>query len=361
MRRWLERYLDPSDSPDTIGCVTPTAVQRIAPGLAVAIAVACAARLGHGALPDGAARAVGEVILAVAGGLVVGNVVRLPAGTAPGIRFAFQGVLRAAIVLLGSGLSFAAVAATGARALLAVVALMVLALIVAHGVGRRLGVPPRLATLLGVGAAVCGNSAIGAVAPVIGADDDEVAYAIATNTLLGTLAVFAYPLLGRALGLSDAEFGTWAGTAIHDTSQVVAAGFAYSVAAGEVSTVVKLTRNALIGAVVLAVGWFHGGARSSGPRGAVPWFVIGFLTMAVIRTLGGIAWLSEATHVDVGAVLTWTSRALILVALAGVGLSTRVAELRRSGLAPLGLGLTIALAIASASFAWIRFVGPAAP
>ena len=117
---------------------------------------------------------------------------------------------------------------------------MALALTAAHLLGKLAGVPGRLATLIGVGTAVCGNSAIVATAPVIRALDEEVSFAVATNTLFGTAAVLLYPIIGRALHFSDHVFGTWAGTAVNDTSQVVAAGFAYSEAAGRLATAVKL-------------------------------------------------------------------------------------------------------------------------
>lgn len=338
---------------------------RLLPGLAAAALVAAAARIVHGFLPDSFGRVLGEVIFAVFLGLVVGNVLRLPAATVPGIRFAFQTVLRAAIVLLGAGLSFVATLAIGLKALALIALLMTLALTTSHLLGRRLGIPAKLASLIGVGTAVCGNSAISATAPVIGARDEDVAYAIATNTLFGTLAVFAYPLIGRALGMGDAEFGTWAGTAVNDTSQVVAAGFAYSDAAGQVATVVKLTRNALMGAVIVGMGILHGRAKSGDALGtrlrqSVPSFVVGFLVMATLNTLGVFAWLTTAMGFDVPSALLATARVLILVALAGVGLGTRVEAMRRTGLLPLWVGLATALVTSLASYAWIRFVGPAA-
>jgi uncharacterized integral membrane protein (TIGR00698 family) len=337
---------------------------RTLPGLALVAAVAVAARLAHGALPESAGRLVGEVILAVLFGLVVGNVLRLPPAATPGIRFAFQTILRVAIVLLGASLSFVATLAIGAKALALIVVLMTLALTMSHLLGRRLGISPKLASLIGVGTAVCGNSAISATAPVIGATDEDMTYAIATNTFFGTLAVFAYPLIGRALGLGDAEFGTWAGTAVNDTSQVVAAGFAFSEGAGQVATVVKLTRNALMGAVIVGMGFLHGGSVQHGGFGSrlrqsVPWFVIGFLVMAAWNTAGVFARLTEWTGFDVGGAIQWTARLLILVALAGVGLGTRVDAMRRTGLLPLWVGLAAALATAVTSLAWIRLVGPA--
>ena len=147
----------------------------IVPGLALVIAVALAARYAHARVPPATGKLVGEVIFAVLFGLVVGNVLRIPKLAQPGIAFAFQSLLRAAIVLLGATFSFTAALAIGGRALLMVVVLMTLALITAHALGRVLAIPGKLATLIGVGTAVCGNTAISAVAPVIGAKDEETA------------------------------------------------------------------------------------------------------------------------------------------------------------------------------------------
>ena len=336
----------------------------------MAVAVAVTARFLHAFLPHAVGTALGEVIVAVLLGLTIGNLARLPGITAPGIRFSFQTVLRTAIVLLGATFSFAQVVAIGGKALLMIVALMLLALAVAHALGRAAGTPGRLATLIGVGTAVCGNSAIVATAPVIGARDEEVSFAIATNTLFGTVAVFLYPFIGHALGMSDAVFGTWAGTAVNDTSQVVAAGFAYSEAAGKVATAVKLTRNALMGGVIVAMGLAY--SRSGDAAGAasvgwakrlkqsLPLFVVGFLFLALLNTLGAVTALSKATGQDIPKALQLVVRFLILVALAGVGLSTRFEAMRKTGLRPFYVGLATALSTATASYFIIRWFGPAA-
>lgn len=343
-------------------------LRRLAPGLILAAAVAAAARLLHQAVPPSAGKILGEVIFAVALGIAVGNLVRLPESVAPGVRFAFQSLLRVAIVLLGAGFSFLDAMKIGGKALGMVVVLMLLALAAAHALGRAAGVPPKLSTLIGVGTAVCGNSAISATAPVIGASDEEVAFAIATNTLFGTAAVLAYPLLGHLLAMGDAAFGTWAGTAVNDTSQVVATGFAFSAAAGGVATVVKLTRNALMGAVIVGVGLLHSGhAAGEGSRvpfvarlkQSVPPFVVGFLALAAGRTLGAFDALSTAAGTDVPARLNDAAKLLILVALAGVGLGTRLHAMRRIGWKPFAVGLVTALVTAGTSFALILWLGPA--
>jgi uncharacterized integral membrane protein (TIGR00698 family) len=338
----------------------------VLPGLALSVMVALLARLAHQALPHGLAAAVGEVILAVLLGLLIGNTVGLPAIFATGVRFSFHAVLRIAIVLLGASFSVQQVASIGGRAVIMIAVLMAIALLAAHALGRLARVPPRLATLIGVGTAVCGNSAIVATAPVIGAHDDEVSFAVATNTLFGTLAVFLYPLLGHALHLGDPAFGTWAGSAVNDTSQVVATGFAFSDGAGRIATAVKLTRNALMGVVIVLMGVLHGRGRSEAKGGvwtrvkqSIPLFVVGFLAMAALQSAGVLRSLSIQIGHDVAALAQNWARILILIALAGVGLSTKIAAMRRAGLRPFYIGLTVAAAVSAVSLLWIRLVGPA--
>jgi uncharacterized integral membrane protein (TIGR00698 family) len=339
----------------------------ILPGLALVIALAIAARYAHGKLPPATGKLVGEVIVAVLMGLAVGNVFRMPKLAQPGIKFAFQTLLRVAIVLLGATFSFATAMAIGGRAILMIVGLMTLALITAHALGRFLEVPGKLATLIGVGTAVCGNTAISAVAPVIGAKDEETSFAIATNTLFGTAAVFAYPVLGHALGMTNAAFGTWAGTAVNDTSQVVATGFAFSADAGKVATVVKLTRNTLMGGVIILMGLIYagGGQGQAGSlaqrlKQSVPGFVLGFLGMCLLNTYGVIAWMGSHVGRDLTADAQTAAKFLILVALAGVGLGTRFDAMRRIGLRPFWVGLATALVTSGASYAMIRLFGAAA-
>lgn len=280
-------------------------------------------------------------------GIVVANTVGTPRLAGPGIRFAVQRVLRLGIVLLGARLSLDAVLAIGVDALGLVVACMTLALGAAYLLGRAMRLPPRLALLIGVGTAVCGNSAIIATAPVIKAEEREVSFAVATITLFGTLAVFLYPFIGRALGLSDADFGTWAGVAVNDTSQVVAAGAAYSPAARDVATVVKLMRNALMAPLIVLIAWWwqrrsEVGEVRGGIARAVPLFVLGFVALALLRTVGVI-------DAPLARVLDEIARICILVALAGVGLSTRLVQMRQIGPAPFFAGLAAATLLAAIS------------
>jgi len=338
---------------------------EIVPGVIAAVGVAVVSRVVHGALPPAIAGTLGDVIVAMALGVVVTNAVRLPQRLLPGLRWCVTVVLRGAIVLLGARLAFEQVLAIGGQALGIIVVLMAVALLVAHALARLTRTPPRVASLVGVGVSVCGNTAIVATAPAIGASDDDVATAIAVNTLFGTIAVFTYPLLARALGLDPLVFGTWAGTAVNDTSQVVAAGFAYGAVAGQLATTVKLARNALMGVVVVGMGLMHGrtGAGAASPRALLrasfPLFVMGFLALALANSLGVVTALSDATGVDVAGGMAALARALLLVSLAAVGLSSSASGLRRAGWRPFAVGLGAATITSVASFALIQVLGPA--
>lgn len=328
-------------------------LMNVVPGLALACAVALIARIASGSLPT----VLSEILVAVLLGIVVANVFPIPASATPGIRFAVQRVLRGGIILLGARLSLGAVLDIGAAALGLVLVSMTVAFTVALLVGRALHLPRRLALLIGVGTAVCGNSAIVATAPVVRAEEREVSFAVATITLFGTLAVFAFPLVGRALGLGDATFGVWSGVAVNDTSQVVAASAAFSPAARDIATVVKLVRNALMAPLIVLIAWWWQRDTASASanvgrsiRSAVPMFVVGFLALALLRTIGAIA-------PEQAAVIDELAKALILVALAGVGLNTRLVELRAIGFTPFFAGLATALVLAALSLTTIVVLG----
>jgi uncharacterized integral membrane protein (TIGR00698 family) len=233
---------------------------------------------------------------------------------------------------------------------------MAAALAVVLLLSRAARIDARLATLLAVGAAVCGNSAVVATSPVIGARPKDTAYAVATVTLFGTIAIFVYPLVGHALHLGDPAFGLWSGVAINDTSQVVAASSAYSAGAFAVATVVKLIRNALMAPLILAIAWIwsrrtgEAGDTRTGVRRAIPLFVLGFLGLALLTSVGVIGPAAAATFEAI-------ARALILVALAAVGLSVRLDDLRSIGPRPLLVGLGAALLIGVATIVAIETLG----
>jgi uncharacterized integral membrane protein (TIGR00698 family) len=301
---------------------------------------------------------VAEVTVAILLGAIVAAVAgRRLAPLDPGLRFAAQRVLRLGIVLLGARLSLAEIARIGLPATGVIVVTMAVSFIVVLAVARLVRVESRLALLIAVGSAVCGNTAIVATAPVIGARARDVAYAIATITLFGTVAVFLYPAVGRVAGIEEHAFGLWAGVAVHDTSQVVATSAAYAPEALDVATVVKLIRNALMAPLLLVIAavWAARaegavGSVRGGVRRAVPLFVLGFLALAALRSIGLIDSGQAAT-------LDTVARAFVLVALAAVGMSIRFGELRETSWRPLAVGFCVAFGVGAASLLAITALG----
>lgn len=279
-------------------------------------------------------------------GMLTGLLLRLVwspgAAYRPGITLCSKQVLQSAVVLLGAGLSLQQVVATGSHSLAVMLTTLVVCLLAAFVLGRALKIDPNITTMIGVGTSICGASAIAAVAPIIEAKEEEVAYAISTIFLFNVAAALLFPILGRAMGLSDAAFGLWAGTAVNDTSSVVGAGYAYSQAAGQYATVVKLARTTLILPVALGLASYRAYAAKAGGGIAakvrigrlIPWFIPGFLAASLLNTL----------HVFPAAVLPWLSavgKFMIIMAMTAVGLSANLREMVREGGKPLLLGLLL--------------------
>jgi uncharacterized integral membrane protein (TIGR00698 family) len=346
-------------------------------GLHLVLGVSIVSRFLHGLIANQLlSKSISEILVAVAIGLYLRNWVGLGDRSKAGIKFSIQRVLRFGIILLGLRLSLQDVVATGGRALILVSLCITIALLLANLAGRIFKVPPRLAALIGVGTAICGNSAIVAVAPVLDANEEEVSFAVATITLFGLLAVLVYPFIGNWLALTDRSFGLWAGTAVNDTSQVVAVGAIFSEAALNVATVVKLTRNTLMAPLIVLFGLIYStilkkemsddaakAARLDWSK-LVPGFVIGFMVMSLIRT-AGVAFGFLPQNVSNPGDLVFAASALkffdqvskfaILMALAGVGLNTDLSSLRKIGFKPLIVGTCVAVLLAVISLSLILF------
>ena len=241
-----------------------------------------------------------------------------------GVEFSARTLLELAVALLGLGVSAASLAAVG-PAMLAGIALVV-ALSVAGGyvVARAFGLPRRMAVLIAAGNSICGNSAIAAVAPVIGAEPDDVASAIAFTAVLGVGVVLAVPALAAWIGLAPLAAGAFAGLTVYAVPQVLAAAAPAGAAAVQVGALVKLTRVVALGPVCLALGLLsRGGARADWRR-LVPWFVVAFLVLAALRAAGVLP--PAAVHAA-GQVSTW----LTIAAMAALGLGTDVRALLAAG------------------------------
>jgi uncharacterized integral membrane protein (TIGR00698 family) len=320
----------------------------LGPGIALAVLAAVIARLAAQAMPP----FVSEVSMAVVVGLLVGNTVELSPRLSPGLRHAMGRFLRIGIVLLGAQLSFGFVLELGLAAVGIVLALVAGTFVFVAAVGRMLGLEARPTLLIAVGTAICGNTAILGTAPIISARDRDISLAVGLITIFGSAAVLLYPAVGGILGLDPTVFGYWAGTAVNDTSQVVATGFAYGDRSGEVATVVKLTRNLLLAPVLflVALAWprFEPSAASR-PRyvEAIPLFVVGFIGMASLNSLGILD--APVLGRDLAAWSGELARVLILVALAATGLTTRLDALRDVGMRPVYLAVAAALTLAVTS------------
>lgn len=291
---------------------------------------------------------IGGPVFGIVLGVAVRNLAGVPAICEPGIKFTGKKVLQWSIIALGFGLSLTQVAHTGLSSLAVTVVTVSAAFVSAWLLGRWLRIPSRLKLLIGVGTAICGGSAIAAVTPIIKADEHETAFSISTIFLFNLIAVLVFPLLGHLMHLSDQGFGLWAGTAINDTSSVVAAGYSYSPAAGDYATIVKLTRATLIIPICLALAmiqaWRHkrrGGGDFKLSR-IFPWFILWFVVASAVRTLGWIPepWLAP---------LHLMAEFLIIVALTAIGLSADLRRMVSTGFRPIALGLGVWATVAVSS------------
>ena len=324
--------------------IHPTWRDRV-PGLLLALGIGLLALLlGHWA------PLIGGPVIGIVLGIVVRNLLSPGARYTPGIAFAGKKILQWSIIALGFGLSLDQVAKTGLESLSVTLVTMTVAFLAAWLLGRWLGVHDKLKILIGVGTAICGGSAIAAVTPIIRPDDHDTAFAISTIFLFNLVAVLLFPLLGHLLHLSDFGFGMWAGTAINDTSSVVAAGYSYSRAAGDFATIVKLTRATLIipVCIVLAIAVAVREKRRGGSDFKLsrifPWFILWFLVASAVRSAGFVP-------VALQAPLHVAAEFLIVVALTAVGLSANLRRMASTGVRPILLGLGVWAAVAVSSLA----------
>ena len=336
--------------------ITPQRPQHYAAGLLLSVLLSLLALiLGH------RAPLIGGPVIGIVLGILVRNLLSPDERYSPGIAFASKYVLQWSIVALGFGLSLGQVVHTGLQSLAVTAVTMTTAFLAAWLLGRRLGVHDKLQILIGVGTAICGGSAIAAVTPIIRPDDHDTAFAISTIFLFNLVAVLLFPLLGHLMHMTDLGFGLWAGTAINDTSSVVAAGYSFSKAAGDYATIVKLTRATLIIPVALVLAFAVAArekrkAKANGSTGSFslaaifPWFILWFLVASAARTAGLVpAVIQPAIHT--------AAEFLIIVALTAIGLSANLRKMASTGLRPILLGLGVWIAVAVSSLLVQRVIG----
>ena len=353
------------------------------PGLALTLAIAIAAyQLQTLPVPpfsigEPARHPIDAMLIAIALGVLIRNTVGLPEWFVPGVRKAVLSIVTLGIVLMGAKLDFFDVVRTSGTGLVVSVTCVVVALALTIALCRWWGVGQKLGILVAVGTAICGGTAIAVVAPVIEADDNDTAFAMATVTLLGLIAVFTLPLLGALAGMSQVEFGVWAGISVHATPQVIATGSAYGETAGEVATIVKLVRVLLLAPVVVGISVWYGRAKRSRQIAHVPRvtriatlfppFILGFVALALAATLHLLpdftlhlqdSFLWDAGDVDVVLAkrVTWLSTFILTIAMAGVGLGVDLRGLQKIGFKALYVGLASAVVLAVCSFALLQAI-----
>ena len=308
---------------------------HVTPGLLLCLAISGAAYLGQAAENRFLGHALFEaLVLAILIGVAVRAARPLDARWEPGIRLAAKPLLEVAVLLLGASVDLPALLHAGPALLVGIVLTVTIGIFVSYGISRSLGLTHRMSLLVACGNSICGNSAIAAVAPVIGADGKDVASSIAFTAILGVVLVLLLPMAGRMLGLSLYQYGVVAGLTVYAVPQVMAATFPISELSGQVGTLVKLARVLLLGPVVLILALGHrstGGGQRLKLHHFVPWFIVGFVALAIARSAGLVpSGLIEPMRL--------ATAFLMVLSMAALGLGV---ELR--GLAAVGSRVTLAV------------------
>lgn len=320
-------------------------IKRIFPGFVLTFLIALLSRYLATYIPGGI---ISAGVFALLLGMLFNPIFRNYEGLIPGVNFVSKKILRLAIILMGATLSFGQVMEVGKFSLIVMVFTLATAFGGGYLLGRLFGMDWKLSGLISAGTGICGGSAIAAIAPTIDARAQDVAYSISATFVFDILMVILFPLAGRYFGMSDLGFGLWTGTAVNDTSSVVAAGYAFSEAAGNFSLIVKLTRTLSIVPIVLIFSYIN--AKISGETGEkvdigriFPYFIIMFIVMVALKS-GGLI-----TN-ELSGRISFVSRFAMTMALGAIGLCTNFDELSHSGFLPMVHGFIISALVVIVSF-----------
>jgi uncharacterized integral membrane protein (TIGR00698 family) len=332
---------------------------RIVPGVLLSIAVTGMAFL----LQHGEQRLFGRawleaLVLAILVGTIIRTVWTPDDRWTPGIHFSAKTLLEIAVVLLGATVSGSTILAAGPRLLLGIMAVVGIAILASFAIGRLMGLAPKMALLVACGNSICGNSAIAAVAPVIGADSDDVAAAIGFTAVLGVAVVLGLPLIGVGLHLSGLQYGALAGLTVYAVPQVLAATAPLGATAVQMGTLVKLVRVLMLGPVSLVLSLLAPrlGGGTPAPRRApalhhlVPWFILGFLGLVIGRSFGMVPQVALAPAGDAATMLT-------VVSMAALGLGVDVRTVAGAGGRVTAAVILSLLVLGGISFGLIRLLG----
>ena len=355
--------------PISVGSPLGRVLHRLLPGVGLCALVAAA---GYGLARAELALFGRAWIEALVLAILIGAAVRTlwAPGTRwkPGIDFSAKLLLEIAVVLLGASISAATILSVGWPLLLSILAVVAGAIMLSLGIGRMLGLPKRLAMLVACGNSICGNSAIAAVAPVIGADCDEVASSIAFTAVLGVAVVLALPLIGAVLHMTQVSYGTLAGLTVYAVPQVIAAAAPAGAKAVQIGTLVKLIRVLMLGPVCLVLSLITAKLRdetdepaphvtaSDRPRSGpalhqlVPWFIVGFLAMVVLRSAN---LLPEPALVPIASAAT----IFTVISMAALGLGVDIRTVSRAGASVTATVILSLLALGGVSYGLVRLLG----
>ena len=322
-------------------------VLKVFPGIILSVGVALLACWLESLLPI---HLIGSAVIAMFIGMVLNHFLRNTKVFASGLKFTSKKILKFAIILLGLSLNITTILNVGKMSL----TVMIFTLLTCFGggyfIGKALGLNWKLSNLISAGTGICGGSAIAAIAPTIDADDNDVAYAMSATFLFDMAMIVLFPIMGQAMGMTDQAFGIWAGTAVNDTSSVVATGYAFSEGAGDFATMVKLTRTLAIIPTVITFAFVQlrlkrKEALANSKNGSelkanfniakiFPWFILGFLAMSIVASVFPIP----------AAVVSGTksaSKFLMVCALAAIGLNTSFSSMKKAGIRPMIHGFII--------------------
>ena len=326
-------------------------------GIAICFAVAGLSVLVEKLIPG---ELLGSSIIALFMGTIINSFFH-PAWIKPALKFTSKKVLKAAIVLLGASLSVNTILSVGKMTFFVMIFTFAMCFGGGFFIRKLFGLNWKLSNLISAGTGICGGSAVAAIAPVIDADDKDIAFAMSSTFLFDMVMVALYPLMGKALGMSDIAYGIWAGTSVNDTASVVASGYAFSEIAGDFATMVKLTRTIAIIPTVLVFAFMGTRIKQKEMKEAnngqkvnlmkiIPWFIGGFLLLAILNSVGFIPAAASG-------IMKSTSRFLMVSALAAIGLGTSITDFKKAGLAPMFYGITIDTLVTLTALVVIWFMG----
>lgn len=306
---------------------------------------------------------IGAGVFALLIGMILNPIVSKYKILHKGFEFTSKKILRIAIILMGLGLSFKQVVEVGKFSLIVMIFTLVTAFGGGYLLGRLFNMNWRLSSLISAGTGICGGSAVAAIAPVIDAEESQIAYAISATFIFDIIMVILFPIMGRFFNMSDLGYGLWTGTAVNDTSSVVAAGYAFSNIAGNFSVIVKLTRTLSIVPIVLIFSYINERLLRKSEKSSLdnnininthtrkkinlkkifPWFILMFLVMVAIKSTGTVP---QAISYSVSNI----SKYFMVMSLGAIGLRTNFNKLAKSGFAPMLHGFIISALVVIVSF-----------